>query len=88
MRKAMKEEKAHKSCRECEHWAEVRNQLRVDGILTKIIANMEEKLGKEEFKPSLADYLKLVQLEKDLDGEEPKEIRVTWVEPVKSSTET
>jgi hypothetical protein len=88
VRKAIKQEKAHKSCRECEHWAEVRNQLRVDGVLAKIIANMEEKLGKDEFKPSLADYLKLVQLEKDLEDGEPKEIKVTWVEPGKSSTET
>jgi len=60
----------------------------VDGVLAKIIANMEVKLKTEEFKPSLADYLKLVQLEKDLEDGEPKEIKVTWVEPVKPSTET
>jgi hypothetical protein len=88
VRKAIKQEKAHKSCEECEHWAEVRNKLRVDGVLAKVITNMEEKLGKEEFKPSLADYLKLVQLQSDLEEGEKKEIKVTWVEPVKSSTET
>ena len=46
---------------------------------------MEDKLRKAEFKPSLADYLKLVQLEKEIGEEEPKEIKVTWVEPDKSS---
>jgi hypothetical protein len=49
---------------------------------------MEGKLAADEFKPSLADYLKLVLMEKELGEEETKEIRVTWVEPVKPSTET
>ena len=34
-----------------------------------------------EFKPTLADFLRLVQLEKEIGEEEPKEIKVTWVEP-------
>ena len=66
----------------------MRNKLRVGGILAAVITNMEESIKKEEFKPSLADYLKLVQLEKDLEEGETKEIKVTWVEPDKSSTET
>jgi urease gamma subunit len=60
----------------------------VGGILAKVIENMEKKLKTEDFKPSLADYLKLVQLEKDFEDGETKEIKVTWVEPVGSSTET
>jgi urease gamma subunit len=88
VRKSIKQEKAHKSCQECEHWAEVKNKLRVGGILAKVIENMEKKLKTEDFKPSLADYLKLVQLEKDFEDGETKEIKVTWVEPVRSSTET
>ena len=88
MSKLKKQEKAPKSCQECEHWAEVRNKLRVGGILATVIANMELQLKDKDFKPSLADYLKLVQLEKDLEDGETKEIKVTWVEPVKSSTET
>ena len=46
------------------------------------------KLKEADFKPSLADFLRLVQLEKEIGEEEPKEIKVTWVEPDKSSTET
>jgi hypothetical protein len=83
--KGKKTEKAPKSCQECEHWTEVRNKLRVGGVLEKVIATMETKLTKDEFKPSLADYLKLVQMEKEIGDEEPKEIKVTWVEPVRSS---
>jgi hypothetical protein len=85
---AIKQEKAGKSCEECEHWAEIRNKLRVDSLFATVIKKMEEKIQAEEFKPSLADYLKLVQLEKEIGDEETKEIKVTWVEPVKSSTET
>ncbi len=86
MNKGKKQEKAPKSCQECERWEEVRNKLRVSGVLTDVIKKMEEKLKTEEFKASVADYLKLVQMEKDIGGEETKEIKVTWVEPVKSST--
>jgi hypothetical protein len=49
---------------------------------------MEGKLKDVDFKPSLADFLRLVQLENETEEEEPKEIKVTWVEPDKSSTET
>jgi hypothetical protein len=29
----------------------------------------------------MGDYLKLLQIEKELEQEETKEIKVTWVEP-------
>ena len=32
-------------------------------------------------KATLGDYIRLVQLQKDLKDEQPKEITVTWVEP-------
>jgi hypothetical protein len=86
--KGKRQEKAPKSCQECEHWAQVRNKLRVGGVLETVIKHMEGKLTEKEFKPSLADFLKLVQMEKELDEEAPKEIKVTWVEPATSSTET
>ena len=88
MAKGKKQEKAPKSCQECEHWTEVRNKLRVNKVLENVISKMEARLKTDEFKPSLADYIKLVQMEKEIGEEEPKEIKVTWVEPVKPSTET
>lgn len=88
MNKGKRQEKAPKSCEDCERWAEVRNKLRVSGVLSGVIAKMEEKLKTEEFKASVADYLKLVQMEQDIGEEETKEIKVTWVEPVRSRTET
>ncbi len=43
----------------------------------------EELFSKERFKPTLAEYLKLLQTERELETEaEPvREITVTWIEP-------
>ena len=87
MAKAKKQETAPKSCQQCEHWNEVSKKLRVGGVLEKVITKMEKNLQTVNFKASLADYLKLLQLEKEIGGDEvPKEIKVTWVEPDKPDT--
>jgi len=46
-----------------------------------LLAKVEQKITEEPIKATLAEYIRLVQLHKELDEEEPKEIRVTWVEP-------
>ena len=78
---ARKQEKAPKSCRVCQHWSEVKNRLRVGDVLAGVIKKMEENLKGADFKASLADYLKLVQMEKEMGDDGPKEIKVTWVQP-------
>lgn len=85
--KSKKQEKAPKSCQECEHWTEVRDKLQVGDVLTSVVTKMKGKITADDFKPTLADFLRLVQLEKEIGEEAPKEIKVTWVEPVKPSTE-
>ena len=85
MSKLKKQEKAPKSCQECEHWAEVRNKLRVSKVLGDVITKMESQITAKDYKPSLADFLRLVQLDQESAEEELKEIKVTWVEPVASS---
>jgi hypothetical protein len=50
-------------------------------MVTLIRQRVEAKLCKGIAKATLADYVRLVQLEKDLDEDEPREIRVTWVDP-------
>ena len=54
-------------------------------MVKKLLKNVEKKLGGEDVKATLGDYIKLMQLQKDMDEDEPKEIRVTWVEPEKKS---
>jgi len=53
------------------------------GVLKRLLKNVEKTLSGKEVKATLGDYIKLVQLQKELDEErQPKEIKVTWVEPV------
>ena len=52
---------------------------------------MLEKVEKEldtSVKASLGEYIRLVQLQKDLEEEEVKEIKVTWVEPEEGAKKT
>jgi hypothetical protein len=84
MPKANKKVVAPASCRECVHWPKVSERIRISEVLRKATTKMEEEIGGPAFKPSMAEYLKLVQLDKELESEEVKEIRVTWVEPGKT----
>jgi hypothetical protein len=70
-----------KSCAECSHWKEVKRQIRLSEFLNAALTGIEAKLAKKELKPTMGDYLKLLQMEQDIEHEVPKEIRVTWVEP-------
>lgn len=60
----------------------------------KLIAEMVEKIGSSltsksgsDVKASIGDYIRLLQLQKDLEADEPKEIHVRWVEPAKAESE-
>lgn len=70
-------------CRECERWKEMKQRLRVTQALDKALTRFDEKVGATEFTPTVAEFIKLMQLEmeyeKELEGE--REITVTWVEP-------
>ena len=50
-------------------------------LVNKMIHSFEEKLEKKELKGTLGDFIRLLQLEKELEDEQPKEIEVRWVEP-------
>jgi hypothetical protein len=54
-------------------------------LISRVIANIESKLISEELKPSVGDFIRLLQLEKELDEEQPKEIKVSWVEAEEQS---
>jgi len=48
----------------------------------KMILGFKKKLGKTEPKMTVSDFIRLVQLRGELGEEAPREIKVTWVEPV------
>jgi hypothetical protein len=79
--------KGLKGCRNCGRWKEAKEKIRILELLDEAIQKMEAKLKADDFKPTVADYLKLMQLEQELDRDEAKEIKVTWVEPTATSPE-
>jgi hypothetical protein len=49
----------------------------------KILLAVEKKMEDKELKATLADYIRLIQLQKEMTPEMPSEITMTWVEPKK-----
>jgi hypothetical protein len=50
---------------------------------TAVIDHLIEEIGKKlpkEAKASVGDYIRLLQLKRDLEGEQVKEIRVKWIQ--------
>ena len=85
MAKGKAKVRAPKSCRDCDNWPQVRERVRVAELLEKIVEKIEEQVTKGEVKATTAEYLKLIQLQKEFDQDEAKEIRVTWINPSESS---
>jgi hypothetical protein len=50
-------------------------------VVAAIREKVEQRLEKNVNKASLADYIRLMQLEKELQNTEAKETKATWVEP-------
>jgi hypothetical protein len=59
---------------------------RVSETLDRAIKSVEERIQANDFKPTIAEFLKLVQLSKELAQDDVKEIKVTWVEPAVASS--
>jgi hypothetical protein len=72
-------------CRECTRWKEVKHRIRISELLSAAMMSFEAGAHQKEFKPSLAEYLKLLQMEREFEEDEPKEITVTWIEPEETS---
>lgn len=50
-------------------------------LVEKAIESIEQKLGSSQVKATFADFIRLLQIQKELQADEPKEIKVTWVDP-------
>jgi hypothetical protein len=47
----------------------------------RMIQDLERKFWEKDFRASVGDYIRLIQIRKELDEERPKEIIITWVDP-------
>ena len=57
-------------------------------IIEQILEKVEQRLAEGDGKATVGDYIRLVQLQKELEEEEPGEITVRWVELEKTERET
>jgi hypothetical protein len=56
--------------------------------ISKLLIDIEERLDLKTNKVTLADFIRLTQLERELEEEEqPREIIVTWKEPAEKRCE-
>jgi len=69
---------------ETQNWSD-KPQSKAESV-KRAIELFEEKLAEGKMKPTVGEYLRLLELQKELDEDELKEIKVTWVEP--SETES
>ena len=82
MAKTESKTRQKRDCKQCSNWETIREHVRVSELLDKAIASYDAKLKDAEFKPTIAEYLKLLQLEKELTDElQDTEVQVTWVGP-------
>lgn len=57
--------------------------------ITKLLKEVEKRLDVDTSKVTLGDYIRLTQLERELEGEEqPREIIVTWKDPAEERSES
>jgi hypothetical protein len=56
-------------------------------LVKALLKKLEGKLSSKEFKGTLGDFIRLLQLQRELDDERPAEIKVTWVEPTPTPDE-
>jgi hypothetical protein len=57
--------------------------------VTKLLADIEGALDVKTLKVTLADFIRLTQLERELEQEEqPREIIVTWKEPAEEYSDS
>ena len=56
--------------------------LRADrsALIRGLIEGIERKIAEGELKATVGDYIRLIQLERELAAEAPKEVRLRWVE--------
>jgi hypothetical protein len=50
-------------------------------LVAKAIESMEHKLAASDVKATFGDFIRLLQLQKELQIEQPREIKITWIDP-------
>lgn len=52
-----------------------------EALVEKVLGEIEAKIHEDQIKPTVGDYLRLLQYREEMqDSDQPKEIKVTWVD--------
>ena len=58
-------------------------------LVDKMLGEIEAKLHGDQIKPTVGDYLRLLQYREEMQSsDQPKEIKVTWVDPEVKTSES
>ena len=57
------------------------SQQRIVELIEKAINGIEQRLTEKPDSLTMGDWLKVMQLQKELEEEQPEEVTVKWVEP-------
>lgn len=50
------------------------------GKLTALLKKFEEQLANKETRISVADYIRLLQMKRELENDRVRDVKVTWVD--------
>lgn len=56
------------------------NRDNLTGRIGALLDQFEKQAQDSNFRMSVADYIRLLQIEKELDDNQPRDVKVTWVE--------
>ncbi|MEO7142223.1 MAG: hypothetical protein ABI165_01830 [Bryobacteraceae bacterium] len=56
-------------------------------LIDELIETARQRIKSEEFKVTTSDLIRLLQFKQELEAEQPKEIKVTWIEPSKTESD-
>lgn len=50
-------------------------------ILDRAINSIQKRFSSEGMKATVGEFIRLLEVQKQLQADQPKEIKVTWIEP-------
>src|SRR5215831_521768 len=55
-------------------------------VIERAISALEKQLSADTVRGSVTDFIRLLQLQKELGGDEPREVTVTWIYPTEDGS--
>lgn len=87
-RKSASTKPTKSDCSHCE-LARKKGMTRAERMVERVLGSIEEKIQTDQLKPTVGDYLRLLQFREEMQANEPpKEIRVTWIDSSEATSES